>query len=122
VPAPARPATPGIFDYSDTSLSRAFNFTTRDPNVEWSATKNVSTLNHIDAWKYGTNYLNVDLLASDSRDPEAPWGGPLRRLHRGNPRSSPQIPGNGIFAQQDRQPFSRNSAALSTVAKATQTA
>ena len=84
-PAPAKPSTLGIFDYSDTSLSWAFNFTTRDPNVEWSASKNVFTLNHIDAWKYGTNYLNVDLLVSDTRDPEAPWGGP------GHP-----IPGWGI--------------------------
>lgn len=73
---PAKPASPGIFDYSDTSISWSFNFTTREPNVLWSASKNVFTLNHVDAWKYGTNYLNVDLLQSDNKDPEAPWGGP----------------------------------------------
>src|SRR6185369_2893582 len=74
--APSKASSPGIFVYSDTSLSWSFNFTTREPNLLWSAAKNVFTLNHIDAWKYGTNYLNVDLLKSNDRDPEAPWGGP----------------------------------------------
>jgi len=52
--APAKASSPGIFAYSDTSLSWSFNFTTREPNVQWSAAKNVFTLNHIDAWKYGS--------------------------------------------------------------------
>lgn len=73
---PAKASAPGIFDYSDTSLSWSFNFTTREPNLLYAASKNVFTLTHIDAWKYGTNFLNIDLLKSDSRDPEAPWAGP----------------------------------------------
>ncbi len=73
---PAKASAPGIFDYSDTSLSWSFNFTTREPNLLYAASKNVFTFTHIDAWKYGTNFLNIDLLKSDSRDPEAPWAGP----------------------------------------------
>lgn len=74
--AAAAPAGSGFFVYSDTSVSYSFNFTTTEPNLLFPATKNVFTLNHVDAWKYGTNYVNLDILKSDNKDPEAPWGGP----------------------------------------------
>jgi hypothetical protein len=73
---PNKPAVPAFFIYSDTSVSYSYQFTTREPNLLYAASKNVFTLNHIDAWKYGTNYLNIDLLKSDNKDPESPWGGP----------------------------------------------
>jgi hypothetical protein len=75
-PASADPASAPFFIYSDTSVSYSYNFTTREPNLLFPASKNVFTVNHVDAWKFGSNYLNIDLLKSDSRDPEAPWGGP----------------------------------------------
>jgi hypothetical protein len=38
--------------------------------------KNVVSLTHFDEWRYGTNFVNIDFLLSDSRDPQYPWGGP----------------------------------------------
>jgi len=73
---PDKPSVPKFFVYSDTSVGWSYQFTTRDPNLLYAASKNVFTLNHIDAWKYGTNYVNIDLLKSDNKDPAAPWGGP----------------------------------------------
>jgi hypothetical protein len=67
---------PPFFIYSDTSISYSYNFTTREPNLLYAASKNVLTLTHIDAWKYGTNFVNIDLLKSNNKDPQAPWGGP----------------------------------------------
>ncbi len=72
------PAATGssLFLFSDTQLSYWHEFGGSEPGLFSQIAKNVVSLTHDDAWRYGTNFLNVDVLQSDNRDPSAPWGGP----------------------------------------------
>lgn len=65
-----------IFAFSDTSISYWHAFTSTEPNLLFPAQKDILTLTHVDAWRYGQNYLQIDLIKSNDKDPEAPWGGP----------------------------------------------
>lgn len=71
-----KPAAQSFFIFSDTELSYWHQFTASEPRLSFPAAQDVVTLRHIDAWKYGTNYVNIDLLKSTNKDPAAPWAGP----------------------------------------------
>lgn len=73
--APPAPQ-PGFFAFSDTQVSYWHEFTGSEPGISFPVSKNIFTLTHTDAWRYGTNFLNVDFLLSDNRDPASPWGAP----------------------------------------------
>lgn len=70
------PTTPGIFAFSDTQISYWHEFTGSEPGISTPVSKNIFTIQHTDAWRYGTNFVNIDFLISDNRDPSYPWGGP----------------------------------------------
>ncbi|MEP6872945.1 MAG: outer envelope protein [Burkholderiales bacterium] len=62
-------------DWSDTSISMRYGTSFAEPydnNVDGSRKdikKGIIALTHISGYKYGTNFFNVDMLASDSNDP-----------------------------------------------------
>jgi hypothetical protein len=62
-------------DWSDTSLSWRYGTAFHEPfdsNPSGGAQdikKNIIGLTHADGYKYGTNFFNVDILLSDSKDP-----------------------------------------------------
>ncbi|GAB3625870.1 hypothetical protein PTE30175_04110 [Pandoraea terrae] len=63
------------FDWSDTSIHYWYGSTFREPGVTDSngkasdIGKNIVTFNHVDGYKYGTNFFNIDVLMSNSKDP-----------------------------------------------------
>ncbi len=73
--ADVRPMTPPpLFTVNDNSVSYACRFNATDPFVTDHTAKQVITFTHFDAWAYGTNFFNVDLLKSDLKDPANPCG------------------------------------------------
>lgn len=56
-------------DWSDTSIGYRYGTQFREPYNPSDIKKNILFLTHADGYKYGTNYFNVDLLQSDSKDP-----------------------------------------------------
>lgn len=73
VPMSAAPAP--FFLFSDTQLSYWHEFSGAEPGVGRPIQKEIGTMTHVDAWKYGTNFANIDFLKSDRHDPATPWGG-----------------------------------------------
>ncbi len=73
--APAAPAAAPFFLFSDTQLSYWHEFSGAEPGVGRPIQKEIVTITHIDVWKYGANFVNIDFLKSDKHDPAAPWGG-----------------------------------------------
>lgn len=67
---------PSFFTVSDTQVSYWHEFTGAEPGIAFPVSKNVVSLTHFDEWRYGTNFVNIDFLLSDNRDPQYPWGGP----------------------------------------------
>jgi len=65
-----------LFTVNDNSVSYATRFNATDPFVTDHTQKNVITFTHFDAWAYGTNFFNIDLLKSDIKDPANPCGLP----------------------------------------------
>src|SRR5580704_19465207 len=77
------PAPTPFFIVNDTSVSFTWYPRATDPGVPGSSdlvpggvigqsnafNKYVGTITHFDVWKYGTNYINLDFLQSDKRDP-----------------------------------------------------
>jgi nucleoside-specific outer membrane channel protein Tsx len=59
-------------DWSDTSIGYRFGTTFREPYDPNKITKNIVDFNHVDGYKYGTNFFNVDLLVSNADDPASP--------------------------------------------------
>ena len=71
-----------FFVFQDTTISYRHEFDAREPGVTTNGLalgppahiqKNIAALTHVDAYKYGTNFLNVDFLSSDGADPAAPF-------------------------------------------------
>lgn len=56
-------------DWSDTALSWRAGNSFREPFNPVDIHKNIFAITHASGYKYGTNFLNVDLLQSDSNDP-----------------------------------------------------
>jgi hypothetical protein len=68
---------PPLFTVNDNSVSYAYRFSATDPFVTDHTGKSVVTFTHFDAWAYGTNFFNIDLLKSNSNDPANPCGLPI---------------------------------------------
>jgi hypothetical protein len=63
-------ALPGAAaDWSDTSLSWRKGNAFREPFNRRDIGKDIFALTHASGYKYGSNYVNVDFLLSDSNDP-----------------------------------------------------
>ncbi|WP_426207472.1 outer envelope protein [Massilia sp. TWP1-3-3] len=62
---------PGVHaaDWSDTALSWRIGNTFREPYNPLDIRKNIVALTHASGYRYGSNFLNVDLLQSDENDP-----------------------------------------------------
>jgi nucleoside-specific outer membrane channel protein Tsx len=56
-------------EWSDTAISWRHGETYREPFNPNNISKNIFALTHASGYKYGSNYFNVDLLQSDSKDP-----------------------------------------------------
>lgn len=59
------------FQWSDTSIGYRHGSTFREPYNDRNIGKNIISITHANGHKYGSNYLNVDLLQSDDRDSNA---------------------------------------------------
>jgi hypothetical protein len=72
------PKPPPFFLVNDNAFTYSYAPTATDPFVGKTA-KSIMTFTHFDVWAYGTNFVNIDLLKSDLRDPAIPCltiGGP----------------------------------------------
>src|SRR5450830_637506 len=58
-------------DWSDNSFGYRYGTRFAEPFVGNDITKNILNFTHADGYKYGTNYLNIDLLMSNSVDHNA---------------------------------------------------
>ena len=80
--APAAAVAPApFFAFQDTTISYRFEPDAREPGVTKNGLalgppaniqKNIAALTHVDSYKYGTNFANVDFLSSNAQDPAAP--------------------------------------------------
>lgn len=55
-------------DWSDTAISWRYGTQFREPFNGDKITKNIFGLTHVSGYAYGSNYFNVDLMQSDSKD------------------------------------------------------
>ena len=58
-------------EYSDTSLGLRYGTRYREPFNPQYISKNIVSLTHASGYGYGSNFLNADLLFSDSKDPSS---------------------------------------------------
>jgi hypothetical protein len=56
-------------DWSDTSIGYRYGTKFAEPFGSNNISKNIVDFNHVSGYKYGTNFFNIDLLESDSKDP-----------------------------------------------------
>lgn len=56
-------------EWSDTSIGWRYGTKFREPTIAEDIKKNIIDFQHVSGYKYGTNFLNVDLLMSDKNDP-----------------------------------------------------
>lgn len=56
-------------DWSDTWVSYKFQNDSREPNNAYQIVKHTVGFTHASGYKYGSNFLNVDAIKSDDRDP-----------------------------------------------------
>jgi len=56
-------------EWSDTAISWRYGTTFAEPFINQDIKKNIIALTHVSGYKYGTNFLNVDMLLSDKNDP-----------------------------------------------------
>jgi hypothetical protein len=56
-------------DWSDTSISWRYGTRFAEPYNPEHISKHIFALTHVSGYKYGSNFFNVDLLQSDSKDP-----------------------------------------------------
>lgn len=56
-------------DWSDTSLGFRTGTRFQEPGIADSIRKNILFLNHVSGYSLGSNFFNVDMLKSDSKDP-----------------------------------------------------
>lgn len=59
-------------DWSDTYIGYRYGTSFGEPFNNEDIAKNIFNLGHVSGYKYGTNFLNVDMLLSDSKDPASP--------------------------------------------------
>jgi len=58
-------------EWSDNSFSYRYGTQFAEPFNTQDVTKNILNFTHVSGYKYGTNYLNIDLLMSDATDSNA---------------------------------------------------
>jgi len=65
--------------FSDTSVGARYGINFKEPAVPptgsprgYDIHKLILNVGHFDVWKYGSNFVNIDALFSDGRDPAAP--------------------------------------------------
>ncbi|MET3120054.1 nucleoside-specific outer membrane channel protein Tsx [Undibacterium sp. GrIS 1.8] len=58
-------------DWSDTSIGYRYGSKFAEPYNPEDISKNIFNLTHVSGYKYGSNYFNIDLLQSDSKDSNA---------------------------------------------------
>ena len=59
-------------DWSDTSIGVRYGTKFREPYDPDDIAKTIVDLQHVSGYAYGSNFFNVDLLMSDSKDPASP--------------------------------------------------
>ncbi|MES2070484.1 MAG: outer envelope protein [Pseudomonadota bacterium] len=59
-------------EWSDTAISWRHGNSYAEPFNPQDISKNIFALTHVSGYKYGTNFFNVDMLQSDSKDPATP--------------------------------------------------
>ena len=59
-------------DWSDTSLGYRYGQKFAEPYETNDISKSIFNLTHASGYKYGSNFLSVDLLLADDKDPSAP--------------------------------------------------
>jgi len=59
-------------EWSDTSISYRYGKKFAEPYVGNSISKNIIGITHSSGYKYGTNYINLDLLMANNKDPLGP--------------------------------------------------
>ena len=62
-------------DWSDTFIGYRYGTSYREPAHPQNISKNIVTVQHSSGYKYGTNFVNLDILLSDNHDPAAGGGG-----------------------------------------------
>ncbi|WP_315834506.1 hypothetical protein [Bradyrhizobium prioriisuperbiae] len=73
LPIKSKPAIDAPFFFvNDNRLTYAYQFTATAPGAADKTGKHVLAVTHFDVWAYGTNFVNLELLKSDSRDPASP--------------------------------------------------
>lgn len=58
-----------FFLVNDNRLTYAYQFDATSPGFADKTAKQVYAFTHFDVWAYGTNFINLELLKSDHRDP-----------------------------------------------------
>ena len=58
-------------DWSDTSIGYGYGTKFQEPFNGTDISKSIVNLTHASGYKYGTNFLNVDMLMSDKNDPSS---------------------------------------------------
>jgi hypothetical protein len=72
-PVKAQPVTDfPLFFVNDNRLTYAYQFTATSPGATSNTPKQDIAVTHFDAWAYGTNFINLQLMNSDSSDPTSP--------------------------------------------------
>jgi hypothetical protein len=56
-------------DFSDTSISYRYGTKFREPGITTDIEKNILNIDHFNTDKYGSNFIDVDILFSGSNDP-----------------------------------------------------
>jgi hypothetical protein len=69
-------AAADMFTVNANSVSYAWAPSASQPFVTDHVHKTIISFTHFDAWAYGTNLFNIDLLKSNSNDPSNPCGLP----------------------------------------------
>jgi nucleoside-specific outer membrane channel protein Tsx len=63
-------STAHAFEWSDNAIGWRYGTKFGEPFVAQHIKKHILSLTHADGWKYGGNFLNIDVLFSDNNDPE----------------------------------------------------
>jgi hypothetical protein len=78
---PVKAAKPVVdapfFIVNDNRLTYAYQFDATSPGFADKTAKQVYAFTHFDIWAYGTNFINLELLKSDHRDPASPCIGTI---------------------------------------------
>lgn len=65
----AAPAPLPYFLFMDTQVSYSFYTAAKEPGIRGPIQKHVVSITHFDVTKWGTNFVNIDFLKSNSGDP-----------------------------------------------------